>query len=223
MKMAALPIHEGSHVRGKGVVYLCPHCYTILGTGSDSEPTITETGKPAQADAHPENLPADETSHDTAAQPYPEITYWKRQINWPILRTQQELAEIAQVQHRRENVYPPQGKTVGEILIHYGVVDEHTLEVVGTIQKKGKNKNRPIGEILVEIGIINQDELIRTLLIQAGEPMVDILSMDIPPELTENIPLQNIREKLAVPIGQYHNTLWLCPILSRLLTAHFSI
>ncbi len=174
--------------------------------GSELAPVET----PAKSDGDPENLTEFETNSEIAAiQLERAKTDGKRQIEWPIIRSQQELKENAELQHRGENIYPMQGKKIGAILIHYGVIDEQTLRVVRSIQKKPLYRNQPMGDILVRIGIIKQDELPRSLLIQAGIPMVDILSIDIPSEVTKIIPLAHIRDKRAVPIGIYNNALYL--------------
>jgi type II secretory ATPase GspE/PulE/Tfp pilus assembly ATPase PilB-like protein len=130
-------------------------------------------------------------------------------VDWPVIRTQHELFENAELLRKGESTYALQGKNMGEILLHYGLVDEHTLRIVSNMQKKPEHNNQVIGELLVEIGIINQEQLARTLNIQAGIPMVDVLSISIPPEITEAIPNAKAREKLAVPIANYHDTLYL--------------
>ncbi len=133
----------------------------------------------------------------------------KHQINWPVIRRQPELAEIAELQHSGENIYLLQGKQVGEILLHYGVIDEYNLSVVLAMQKDSAYKNLSLGEILTGVGIIKQVELDRALLVQAGIPMVDILSIDIPSEITRIVPRARAREKMVVPVGSYHDTLFL--------------
>ena len=133
----------------------------------------------------------------------------KKPTDWPIVRTQRDLIKIAQLQHNGEDISPLQGKPVGEILLYYGVIDDNTLRVVRDMQKRPAHKNKPIGEILVDVGIIKQDDLTRTLLIQAGIPMVDLLSIEIPSELSKAVPLAKVREKLALPIGNFNDTLYL--------------
>jgi len=145
----------------------------------------------------------------TEDQPDEAASSKKRQINWPIIRTQYDLTESARQQQGGEQVYPLQGRPIGEILMHYGVIDEDTLRIVRNMQNRPAHKNRPLGEILLDIGIIKQDELTRTLLLQAGIPMVDVLSIDIPPEVTKTVPHAKAREKLAVPVGHYLDTLYL--------------
>lgn len=179
--------------------------YDIL-SGSDLLPIAM----PVRTDAHPESFPVRKKSSDiAAAQPDMVKTYSKRQIDWPIIRTQHKLAEHAELQHSGENIYPLQGKLIGEIFMHYGVIDENDLRVVLAMQKRSGHKHLCLGEILVKVGIIEQDELARSLLIQAGIPMIDLLSIDIPLEISKTIPHAKAREKLAVPIGNYHDTLYL--------------
>jgi type II secretory ATPase GspE/PulE/Tfp pilus assembly ATPase PilB-like protein len=175
-------------------------------SGSEIVP-IEQTAK---VDTHSESVSAGEASNDSAAVHSGSAnTGKKHQIDWPVIRTPHELTEIAKLQRKGENIYPLQGKPVGEILLHYGVIDENTLRVVRDMQKRPSHKNRPLGEILVEVGIIKQDELTHTLLIQAGIPMVDLFTIDIPPEITKSIQNAKAREKLAVPIGSYQDTLYL--------------
>jgi len=131
------------------------------------------------------------------------------QIDWPLIHTLNELFDYAKRQRSGENLYDLQDKPVGEILMHYGAIDERTLRVVRNMQKKPEHKNQPIGEILVEIGIIKQDELSRALHVQAGVLMVDLLSIVIPAETLKLIPSTKAREKQVVPIGSYHDTLYL--------------
>ncbi|MFA6971756.1 MAG: ATPase, T2SS/T4P/T4SS family [Gallionella sp.] len=157
-----------------------------------------------------ESLPVRETGGDIASvQPEPVRTNGKRQINWPVIYTQRELAKNAELQYLGEHIYTMQGKPIGEILEYYGVIDEYHLRVVLVMQQDEAYKNLSIGEILTGVGLIRQDELTRALLVQAGIPIVDVFFIDIPPETTKLIPHAKAREKLAIPIGHYHDTLYL--------------
>lgn len=133
----------------------------------------------------------------------------KGQINWPVIRTQRELAEKAELQQQGTDIHPLQGKSVGKILMHYGVIDENDLRIALAMQKMPEHKTETLGEILVGVGLVKQDELIRTLLIQAGIPMVDVLSKDIFSKVAQVIPHEKAREKMAVPLGKYHGMLYL--------------
>lgn len=130
-------------------------------------------------------------------------------IEWPVIHTLNELFDFAKLQHNGESLYALQDKPVGEILIHYCAIEERTLRVVRNMQKKPQHKNQPLGEILVEIGIIKQDELTRALHVQAGVLMVDLSTIAIPAETLKIIPSSKAREKQVVPIGSYHDTLYL--------------
>lgn len=128
---------------------------------------------------------------------------------WPIIHTEAEFNEKARTKDSGENIYPLQGKAIGEILTHYGLIDENTLRVARNMQKRPAHKNEPLGEILVDVGTIQQEDLTRALLIQAGIMMVDILSLDIPAEIFKTVPLAKIREKLSVPIGIFRDTIYI--------------
>lgn len=150
--------------------------------------------------------PAPSQSHQVAER---RGAVMERQIDWPIIHTQHALIQYAALQFKGENVYPLQGKLIGEILMQYGVVDEGTMHVTRAIHKRPKYKDMPIGELFVEIGLLKRDELTRTLFIQAGILMVDLLTIDIPAEVTKIVPYAMAREKLIVPVGNYHDTLYL--------------
>ena len=166
--------------------------------------------KHAQVDEYIENPDVIEIRSDSTTTPgRNDSPLHEKSFNWPIINTQVVLSNIADLQSIGEKIYPPQGKPVGEILLHYGVIDEHTFRVVLNMQKRAAHENQHLGEILVEVGIIKPIELTRTLLIQSGIPMVDVLTIDIPPEINKIVPLEKIREKQAVPIGNYHDTIYL--------------
>ena len=147
---------EGSSIRWSDVVFLCPQCNTVLGQAVNPE----TFEKLTEISAKPKRL----TGHNS---PHAGI---KRHLDWPLLCSQKELAEIADLLHKGESIYPPQGKPVGEILIHYGIIDQKVLDMVRFIQQENPSIKKPIGETLVEKGIINQDTLNRALIIQAGIP-----------------------------------------------------
>lgn len=130
-------------------------------------------------------------------------------VEWPVVRTQRELMEGAERMRSGLNIYPLQGKRIGEILEHYGVVDERTLNVVRHMQERTERKGEALGQILVEIGIIRQDELTRALCIQSGVMMVDVLATTIPFEILKIIPSAKAREMQVVPVGVYHDKLFL--------------
>lgn len=133
----------------------------------------------------------------------------KPPVNWPFINTQRDLIEIARLQHNKKNIYAMQGRKLGEILLHYGLIDDHNLQLVLNMQKRDEYKSHPIGEILIKIGIIQNDALLNALYIQSGIPMIDLLSIDIPQEIAGTIPQIRSREKFAVPAGNFQDTLYL--------------
>src|SRR4030066_189931 len=99
-----------------------------------SNAELAPTKRPIKSDAYPEDLTELETNSEIAAIKLERAKISeKRQIEWPIIRSQQELNECAEGKHRGENIYPLQGKKIGAILVHYGVIDEQTLRVVRAI------------------------------------------------------------------------------------------
>lgn len=129
--------------------------------------------------------------------------------NWPKVRTQRDLVEIAELRYSRKNLYEQQGKTIGEILIHYGFTDERTMRIVLRMQERYEHQDKTIGQILVEIGIAGQEDLVCALCVQSGTVMADLLAIPIPSETIKLIPSDKAREKQVVPIGVYHDTLYL--------------
>lgn len=129
--------------------------------------------------------------------------------NWPKVRTQHDLAEIAELRYSRKNLYEQQGKPIGEILIHYGFTDERTMRIALRMRERYEHQGKTIGQTLAEIGIVGQEDLVCALCVQSGIIMADLLAIPIPPETIKLIPSDKAREKQVVPIGVYHNTLYL--------------
>ena len=193
---------------------LFPSLTTINPFDPFSGNEITPIESASKAELLPINLPSLEFSKETNLT-QTDLAKHERNVQdkWPLIRTQHELIDIAKRQHAGKPIYPIQGKQIGEIFMHYGYINEQNVEQtfssVREMQKKLVYRNWPVGKILVEVGLIKQEEVTRMLLIQAGIPMVDILSIDIPQEITKMIPIPKAREKLAVPIGNYNDTLYL--------------
>ncbi|MGA8149157.1 MAG: ATPase, T2SS/T4P/T4SS family [Gallionellaceae bacterium] len=133
----------------------------------------------------------------------------RRKPEWPIVSNLHDLYATADLRHKGANLYALQSRQIGEILMHYGLIDEQSLRVVSRMQKRAEHADKPLGQILVEIGIIGQQELDRALCVQTGINMVDVLSLPIPPEVQNLIPVEIAREKQVVPAGNYQGTLFL--------------
>ncbi len=130
-------------------------------------------------------------------------------VIWPLVSTSHDLYGSAESLRKGVNIYVLQGKQIGEILMHYGLIDQQSLRVVARMQERAEHADKPIGQILVDIGIIGQQELDRALCIQTGVIMVDLLSLPIPSEVLNLVPAEKAREMLVVPVANYHGKLLL--------------
>lgn len=132
-----------------------------------------------------------------------------RQISWPVIRTQKELSQTAEMHRSGGRVYELQGKKIGEILNSLGVIDDKTLLAVEQHHQTKKINGKPIGQLLLHMGIIEAEVLTRALCIQSGVPMVDVLFINIPYEILDRIPNEKAHEKKVVPVGVHNKTLYL--------------
>lgn len=133
----------------------------------------------------------------------------EKHINWPLIHTQRELAESAEKWHNGMDNYPAQGKPIEEILMHYGLLDEHALRVIRRMQERTEHQGKSFAQVITDAGIIRHDELTRALCVQAGILMVDIVNITIPFKTLRTIPNPKAREKQVIPAGIYHDTLFL--------------
>jgi hypothetical protein len=132
-----------------------------------------------------------------------------KQVAWPVIRTQKDLSQTAEIQRSGGRVYELQGKKIGEILNSLKVIDDKTLHAVEQHHKTKKANGKPIGQLLVQMGIIEPEVLTRALCIQSGMPMVDVLSINITGDILKRIPNDKAVEKKVVPVGVYNKTLYL--------------
>jgi MshEN domain len=132
-----------------------------------------------------------------------------KQVAWPVIRTQKELSQTAELQRSGGRVYELQGKKIGEILNSLKVIDDKTLHAVEQHHNTKKANGKPIGQLLVHMGIIEPEVLSRALYIQSGMPMVDVLSINITSDILARIPADKAVEKKVVPVGVYNKTLYL--------------
>ncbi len=132
-----------------------------------------------------------------------------RQIAWPVIRTQKELSQTAEIQRSGARVYELQGKKIGEILNALKVIDDKTLHAVEQHHNTKKANGKPIGQLLVQMEIIVPEVLARALCIQSGIPMVDILSINITSDILARIPNDEAVQRKIVPVGVHNKTLYL--------------
>ena len=150
-------------------------------------------------------------SHDDEKQATQKVTppVGAKQISWPMIRTQKELSQTAEMHRSGGRVYALQGKKIGEILNTLGVIDDKTLQAVEQHHQTRKINGKPIGQLLIHMGIIEPEVLTRALCIQAGVPMVDVLNIHIPLDTMDRIPHEKAIEKKVVPVGVYNKALYL--------------
>ncbi len=132
-----------------------------------------------------------------------------KHAHWPVIRHQNELLQIAQVQLNGGRVYALQGKKIGEILNTLGVIDSQTLHAVEQHHDTKKAKSKPIGELLIHMGFIDAEELTRTLCVQSGILMVALPFIQVPRDLLNLIPIEQAKIKKAIPVGAYNKSLYL--------------
>jgi hypothetical protein len=131
------------------------------------------------------------------------------QVVWPLIRTQKELSQTAEILRNSGRVYELQGNKIGEILNALKVIDDKTLHAVEQHHSTKKANGKPIGQLLVHMGIIEPEVLTRALCIQSGMPMVDLLSIHVTSDILARIPNEKAVEKMVVPVGVYNKTLYL--------------
>ncbi|BAN35762.1 type II secretion system protein E [Sulfuricella denitrificans skB26] len=133
-------------------------------------------------------------------------------VEWPILRSLHQINDAMELRHNGMHIYAMQGKPIGEILVHFGVIDEQTLRVVQKVQHEqeaGDSMRTPIGQMFAKIGAVDDESLTRALCIQSGMPMVDILGIHIPYETLKLIPSDKARAKQVVPVAVRGDILFL--------------
>lgn len=132
-----------------------------------------------------------------------------KQVAWPVIQTQKELSQTAEILRSGGRVHELQGKKIGEILNSLKVIDDKTLHAVEQHHKTKKADGKPIGQLLVHMGIIEPEVLTRALCIQSGTPMVDVLAISISSDILNRVPNDKAIEKKVVPVGVYNKTLYL--------------
>jgi len=131
-------------------------------------------------------------------------------LKWPKITSQRDLFDLVQAGRK---IYQMQSRSIGEILLHYGLADEPILH---SDYNKKTHLGLPIGQFLVSKKIINQEDLDCALCVQYGVVMMDLKEINIPFEIQKLIPSDKIREKQVVPIAVSDGTLYLAvadPIL----------
>jgi len=75
-------------------------------------------------------------------------------------------------------------RALGEILVDSGIVTDDQIQEALQIQKE---KGEPMGKVLVELGYVTENQILMALGEQAGMDVVDLDTINIPPELIEMV------------------------------------
>jgi twitching motility protein PilT len=85
---------------------------------------------------------------------------------------------------------------LGELLVAYEIITPSMLE---NALKRQSQTGSQIGSTLIEMGYITTDALLEFLGKQLGVPSVNLLKLDISPEILKTLPLEKIKEFKAIP------------------------
>ncbi|NOY63945.1 MAG: PilT/PilU family type 4a pilus ATPase [Nitrospirae bacterium] len=86
----------------------------------------------------------------------------------------------------------------GEVLVKQGLINKNQLKEA---LRRQAQKGGHLGSILVELGYLSVDELINQLSLQLTVPSVNLLNLDITPEILKILPLDKIKTLKVLPIG----------------------
>ncbi|MBC7834615.1 MAG: Flp pilus assembly complex ATPase component TadA [Phycisphaerales bacterium] len=89
------------------------------------------------------------------------------------------------------------GRKLGRVLTKLGKVSRERVHEALAIQKTRKV---PIGQLLVELGYCNLRDIAEALAAQAGMAFVSLANKELPDEVREAIPSQNVQAYQVVPI-----------------------
>ena len=98
-------------------------------------------------------------------------------------------------------------KRLGEMLLAVEAINEEQLNKALEIQRKTTGKK--IGEILIEQGFATQRQVYKALERQLGVEYVDLLSVEIPKEMTQLVPRSLAKKHNVVPVRSSGEVLFL--------------
>jgi len=93
---------------------------------------------------------------------------------------------------------------IGQIMLDMGLINQEQFDQALSIQKKTSEQ---LGEILLKLQIVDQKSLAKALAKQHHLEYVDISALDILPEVTKRIPLEQCRQYTLIPISEDDSTL----------------
>lgn len=95
-------------------------------------------------------------------------------------------------------------KQLGELLIEWGIINQHQLDKALAFQKE---RGGLIGEILIELGFAKEEDIAQALTAQYGFPYLPLANYEISPEIIKIIPARVARQYLLIPIDKIENNL----------------
>jgi len=99
----------------------------------------------------------------------------------------------------RSGPAPVQHKTLGELLIEEGVIDQAQLDVALATQKRDGGF---LGQVMVQMGIVSQEKVASCLVKQCKIPHLSLLDYDIGAEVLGLIPEETCRQYHLLPIDK---------------------
>jgi len=93
---------------------------------------------------------------------------------------------------------------IGQIMLDMGLINQEQFDQALSIQKKTSEQ---LGEIFLKLQIVDQKSLAKALAKQHHLEYVDISTLDILPEVTKRIPLEQCRQYTLIPISEDDATL----------------
>lgn len=95
------------------------------------------------------------------------------------------------------------GRKLGRVLSKMGKVSREQVHEALEIQKTRKV---PIGQLLIELGYCTQTDVAAALAGQAGMSYIDLTNADIPQQVRDTIPAENVHAYQVVPIEYNPNS-----------------
>ena len=103
-------------------------------------------------------------------------------------------------------------KRLGELFVDQGLINTNQLK---DALRKQAQVGGQLGSILVEMGFITSDTLLNLLSQQMGIPSVNLLNLDISPDVLKLMPIEKIRTMKVLPINIDENSITLAMVNPR--------
>ncbi len=98
---------------------------------------------------------------------------------------------------------------LGELLVEDGLITSNQLKEALRVQAQ---TGEQIGSILIELGFITTDQLLEYLSKQLGVPYVNLMKVDVDPQILKILDLERIKTLKVLPLGLDKNTVTLAMV-----------